>query len=383
MSREALATAAGDAVRRAIPLGRPGTPEEIAGPVAFLASDLAVLHARPGPLGQRRRRDGRLEPCASSSPGRAAFSAAASPSSSTAGAWRSLAAHRRSIPPPGPRPVLVELTDEDGPRPPPRRLAARRRRARGRPRPGRPLRGAAGRGGAGQRAPARHPGAAVPRAGPAPRRALDRSRLRRRPRLRPGGRPAGPAGRLRTHQARRRGGGPLGLPRRRPSCASPSSWAAVTGPGPPRRSRWRGPCAAGQAAAALHRRAPHARGPGVGGRRRRPPPRAAGRRALPPRRPRAHQPPRARPARRPRGSGLPEAGIVAGRQADHAGPTAAPPTSRSTPARARRELGWEPRPIDEAIRESRAASRTEASSRRASAAGRSGPAGRASARPRP
>ena len=41
MSREALASAAGDSVRRAIPLGRPGTPEEIAGPVAFLASDLA------------------------------------------------------------------------------------------------------------------------------------------------------------------------------------------------------------------------------------------------------------------------------------------------------------------------------------------------------
>jgi 3-oxoacyl-[acyl-carrier protein] reductase len=40
MSREALATA-GDSVQRAIPLGRPGTPEEIAGPVAFLASDLA------------------------------------------------------------------------------------------------------------------------------------------------------------------------------------------------------------------------------------------------------------------------------------------------------------------------------------------------------
>jgi 3-oxoacyl-[acyl-carrier protein] reductase len=41
MSREALASADGDSVRRAIPLGRPGTPEEIAGPVAFLASDLA------------------------------------------------------------------------------------------------------------------------------------------------------------------------------------------------------------------------------------------------------------------------------------------------------------------------------------------------------
>ncbi len=41
MSREAIETAPDDAVRRAIPLGRPGTPEEIAGPIAFLASDLA------------------------------------------------------------------------------------------------------------------------------------------------------------------------------------------------------------------------------------------------------------------------------------------------------------------------------------------------------
>jgi NAD(P)-dependent dehydrogenase (short-subunit alcohol dehydrogenase family) len=41
MSREALATAAGGLARKAIPLARPGTPEEIAGPVAFLASDLA------------------------------------------------------------------------------------------------------------------------------------------------------------------------------------------------------------------------------------------------------------------------------------------------------------------------------------------------------
>ncbi|HXY40586.1 MAG TPA: 3-oxoacyl-ACP reductase family protein [Vicinamibacteria bacterium] len=45
MSREAIETAEGDAVRRAIPLGRPGAPEEIAGPIAFLASDLAsYLH---------------------------------------------------------------------------------------------------------------------------------------------------------------------------------------------------------------------------------------------------------------------------------------------------------------------------------------------------
>jgi 3-oxoacyl-[acyl-carrier protein] reductase len=41
MSREALASDAGQSVRKAIPLGRPGTSEEVAGPVAFLASDLA------------------------------------------------------------------------------------------------------------------------------------------------------------------------------------------------------------------------------------------------------------------------------------------------------------------------------------------------------
>jgi 3-oxoacyl-[acyl-carrier protein] reductase len=42
MSRAAIESAEGDAIRKAIPLGRPGTPEEIAGPVAFLASDLAA-----------------------------------------------------------------------------------------------------------------------------------------------------------------------------------------------------------------------------------------------------------------------------------------------------------------------------------------------------
>jgi 3-oxoacyl-[acyl-carrier protein] reductase len=41
MSREAIEGAAGTAIRKSIPLGRPGTPEEVAGPVAFLASDLA------------------------------------------------------------------------------------------------------------------------------------------------------------------------------------------------------------------------------------------------------------------------------------------------------------------------------------------------------
>src|SRR5512143_2691355 len=47
MSREALAGADGAAIRKAIPLGRPGTPEEVAGPIAFLASDLsAYLHGQ-------------------------------------------------------------------------------------------------------------------------------------------------------------------------------------------------------------------------------------------------------------------------------------------------------------------------------------------------
>jgi len=47
MSREAIETTPGDGVRRAIPLGRAGTPEEIAGPIAFLASDLSsYLHGQ-------------------------------------------------------------------------------------------------------------------------------------------------------------------------------------------------------------------------------------------------------------------------------------------------------------------------------------------------
>ena len=47
MSREAVEGSGGAAIRRAIPLGRPGTPEEIAGPIAFLASDLAgYLHGQ-------------------------------------------------------------------------------------------------------------------------------------------------------------------------------------------------------------------------------------------------------------------------------------------------------------------------------------------------
>ncbi len=47
MSRAALEGTTGEGIRRAIPLGRPGTPEEIAGPIAFLASDMAsYLHGQ-------------------------------------------------------------------------------------------------------------------------------------------------------------------------------------------------------------------------------------------------------------------------------------------------------------------------------------------------
>ncbi len=47
MSRQALESADGSAIRRAIPLGRPGTPEEVAGPIAFLSSDLSsYLHGQ-------------------------------------------------------------------------------------------------------------------------------------------------------------------------------------------------------------------------------------------------------------------------------------------------------------------------------------------------
>jgi dTDP-4-dehydrorhamnose reductase len=54
-----------------------------------------------------------------------------------------------------------------------------------------------------------------------------------------------------------------------------------------------------------------------------------------------------------RGLGLPESGITAGLQADHVGPDPRAADVSLDSTRARRELGWAPRPIDEAIREGR------------------------------
>jgi dTDP-4-dehydrorhamnose reductase len=54
-----------------------------------------------------------------------------------------------------------------------------------------------------------------------------------------------------------------------------------------------------------------------------------------------------------RALGLPESGITPSRQSDHAGPDPRAADVSLDSTRARRELGWEPRPIDEAIRESR------------------------------
>ncbi len=56
-----------------------------------------------------------------------------------------------------------------------------------------------------------------------------------------------------------------------------------------------------------------------------------------------------------RALGLSEAGLVAARQADYAGPDPRPADVSLESGRARRELGWEPRPIDRALREGRLA----------------------------
>jgi len=55
-----------------------------------------------------------------------------------------------------------------------------------------------------------------------------------------------------------------------------------------------------------------------------------------------------------RALGLPESGIVAGRQSDHAGPDPRAADVSLDSSRARAELGWRPRPIEEAILEGRA-----------------------------
>jgi dTDP-4-dehydrorhamnose reductase len=54
-----------------------------------------------------------------------------------------------------------------------------------------------------------------------------------------------------------------------------------------------------------------------------------------------------------RAFGLPESGITAGRQSDHGGPEPRAADVSLDSTRARRELAWEPRPVDEALRESR------------------------------
>lgn len=51
--------------------------------------------------------------------------------------------------------------------------------------------------------------------------------------------------------------------------------------------------------------------------------------------------------------GLDPTRLEAARQADHPGPDRRPPDVSLDAGRARRELGWEPRPLDEAIREGR------------------------------
>ena len=151
--------------------------------------------------------------------------------------------------------------------------------------------------------------------------------------------------------ARRRSSRPA--PARR-SHASPWSWAAATGPGPPRRSRWRGPCGAarpcGSSPTSTARRWTRSRWPT---------PSFASSSVRPPGSSTSAAPSGSAATTSacasPAGSASRTAGIVAGRQADHAGKDRRAADVSLDSGRARRELGWEPRPIDEAIRESRAA----------------------------
>jgi dTDP-4-dehydrorhamnose reductase len=67
---------------------------------------------------------------------------------------------------------------------------------------------------------------------------------------------------------------------------------------------------------------------------------------------------------------LPESLLEAARQADHPGPDPRPADVSLDVSRARRELGWEPRPIDEALREGRPGPDAAAATSGATAGGR-------------
>jgi len=43
MSQASLDGPEGDSIRKVIPVGRAGTPEELAGPILFMASDMATF----------------------------------------------------------------------------------------------------------------------------------------------------------------------------------------------------------------------------------------------------------------------------------------------------------------------------------------------------
>ena len=196
--------------------------------------------------------------------------------------------------------------------------------------------------------PARYSRPGVPRARAAARRPLDRPRVRRRPRPRARERPAAPAERLRPHQARRRAGRARRLPRRGRRARRPRPRPRPRRRAARRPSRSRGRCGPGDRRLFTdeHRTPvdPESVADAVA-----PPPRAGRRRALPPGRPRAAQPPRARPAASRAPSACPRTASCRDARRSTPGPTARARRrlARLEP-RARRELGWEPRPLDEA-----------------------------------